>query len=111
MFAGRDSATRSHRFHWIETTIAVAALFALLAVRNAEPEFSALNTTHYSVVNAPSHDPKPRFNCDTEDWTLPVRGVLTLPTITESLRRPFAARFAPMLQTKGFPYNRPPPVI
>jgi hypothetical protein len=110
MFSGRDSVARTRTIHWIESVLTVASLFSLLAVRYAPPELSALNTAQGSVCNALSHDLKPKFNCDVEDWTLPVRVVLMLPTITESLKLPLAPRFASRPHTKGFRYDRPPPI-
>jgi hypothetical protein len=111
MFPGRDFAARARKIHWIESVLAVAALVSLLAVRNTAPEFSALNTTRNSIVNAPSHDLKPRFKCAAENWTVPVGSFLILPALTESLHLPLAPRFLFTLRTQGFRYNRPPPSV
>ena len=101
----------SQRTIWIGTTFASLALFATLAARNALPHFPQRPRVQ-SSINAESHrDPRPRFDDNDSNWVAPAESLpQLLPPIAESAHlTPSPRRFA-AIQTKGFHFNRPPPI-
>lgn len=92
--------------------LAFAALFALLVVRTATPNFTKPLSVHHSSVNTvSSHTQRPHFDSDGWQWSAPVGHFLPFPPVSESAHLTAASQPWSALQTKGFHYNRPPPAI
>jgi len=95
---------------WVQTFVASIALFALLVIRNAPPDFPKPSSLHHCSINAvSSHDQRPRFNAGGLEWSAPVSHFLSFPPAAESARLTPVSQLSSPLQTKGFHYNRPPP--
>jgi len=89
---------------------ALAALFALLAIRNAPPSFPKPLSPHHSSVKAVSgSDQRPHFVADGLQWAALVGHFLPFPPTAESPHLAYAFQPWSTLQAKGFHYNRPPP--
>ncbi len=100
---------RSRAF-WIHGMLAFAALFAFLVSRYAPPRFLATPSLHHSSVSAVSdHNSRPRFEFNGSQWSAPVGGFLPLPPRAVSVPVTAFSLLFPSFQTKGIPYNRPPP--
>jgi len=96
---------------WSQALLAFAAVFALLLIRTAPPDFPKLPSVHHTSINAvSSHDQRPRFDSDGLQWSAPVGHFLPLPPAAECAHLTPVTRLWSALQTKGFHYNRPPPV-
>ena len=95
----------------IQAIVACAALFALLAIRNVPPDFPQTPSLHHSSISAvSSHDQRPHFDSNGSQWSAPVSRFLQLPPTSDPAHLTPTRRLLSALQTKGFHYNRPPPV-
>jgi hypothetical protein len=95
---------------WARIVLACVALAAVLVARHIPPDFPAEPSIH-SAVNANSHhDQRPRFNNNGLQWSTPADVFLPAPPVAESADLASAAEPLPRLKTKGFHYNRPPPL-
>jgi hypothetical protein len=98
-----------HNFRCLHLITAVA-LFALLAAGRFRPNFVDAFGSDLSIRASASHDKVLRFNCDRSDNIALARAALTLPSwepVSHLVPAPEGlAEFA----TKGFHYNRPPPL-
>jgi hypothetical protein len=93
-----------------QTFLAFAALFALLVIRTAPPDFPRLPSLHQSSVNTVSgHHERPRFDSDGLQWSAPVGHFLPFPPAADSAHLTPVPQLCSALQSKGFHYNRPPP--
>ena len=100
----------SYRTVWIRAALASVALFAVLAARNVPPHFPSASRVH-SAANVDSHhDQRPRFDNSGSKWSAPVDSFQPVPPTPESARLTPAPRLFSTLQTKGFHFNRPPPI-
>jgi hypothetical protein len=90
--------------------LAFAALFALLAIRSAPPDFPKPTSIRHSLFSAvSSHSERPRFDASGLQWSAPVDHFLPFPPVAGSAHlAPFPQLWS-ALQSKGFHYNRPPP--
>ena len=90
--------------------LAFAALFALLVIRTAPPDFPRPPSLHHSSVNAvSSHDERPRFDSGGLQWSAPVGHFLPFPPAADYGHLNPVPQLWSALQSKGFHYNRPPP--
>ena len=90
--------------------LAFAALFALLVIRIAPPDFPRLPSLHHSSVNTvSSHDQRPHFDSEGMQWSAPIGHFLPFLPAAESAHLSPASQPWSAVQTKGFHYNRPPP--
>lgn len=85
------------------------ALFALLMVRCLPRDFHGSAEPHRSAHSASSYDHRPRFNCETPNWSIPIGTAMPAPPDRESAYFMPAHEFLPNFSTKGFRFNRPPP--
>src|SRR5579863_409831 len=90
--------------------LALVALFALLAIRTAPPDFPKPPSLDHSSVNTvSSHGQRPHFDSDGLQWSAPVGHFLQIPPSAESAHLAPTPQLWSAIQTKGFHYNRPPP--
>lgn len=104
--------TRSRRREAIsfQSTLAFAALFAFLVIRNAPPDFPRPPSAHHSLITVVSnHSHRPHFDSDGLQWSAPVKVFLPFPPAAVSAHFTSSSQLLSTLQTKGFHYNRPPP--
>ena len=100
----------SRRTLWIRAVLASAALFALLAARNVPPDFPSALSVDSTVTAASHHDHRPRFENSALRWSAPVATFLPVPPAAESAHSILTAQLSSTVQTKGFHFNRPPPI-
>ena len=89
--------------------LAFAALFALLAIRTAPPDFPRTSLHHSSFNAVSSHDERPRFDSSGLQWSAPVGHFLPFPPAADYAHLTPSPQLWSALQSKGFHYNRPPP--
>jgi hypothetical protein len=93
-------------------TVALAALFAFLVIRNTPPHFLPQPSLHQSsIYSVFSHGHKPHFDSDRFQWSAPGKAFVPFPLAAESSYSSPASQVLSALQTEGFRYNRPPPTI
>jgi len=93
------------------STIAMVALFALLVIRNASPHLPPLPSLHHSAHNVasnPAH--RPHFDSERLQWSAPASIFLPFPLSAVATQLNATSQPYSKLQSKGFRYNRPPPV-
>ena len=100
----------SRRTLWIRAVLASAALFALLAARNVPPDFLSALSVHSTVTAASHHDQRPRFDNSALRWSAPAATYLPVPPVAESPHSILTPQLSSTVQTKGFHFNRPPPI-
>lgn len=96
---------------WFHSTIAIVALFALLVIRSASPHFLHLPSLHLSARNValnPGH--RPHFDSERLQWSAPVSVFFSYPPAAVSTSLTASLQVSFKLRTKGFRYNRPPPI-
>ena len=109
MSLGRKFRSDSQRRSWTEVLLASSALLALLVARNALPDFPKVPSAQSAASAVSHHDQRPRFDHGPQ-WSAPADRFLPRPPVAESSHlAPRPQRFL-ALQTKGFHYNRPPPI-
>src|SRR5579864_3218984 len=109
----RDSHPRRGRqaMLLLQTVLTFATIFTLLISRNTPPTFPRVPTLSHSIsaVLSPAH--RPQFDSNGVQWSAPVDSSLLIPSSATSAHfNPACQRFSG-IQTKGFHYNRPPPVL
>jgi len=91
--------------------IALAAVFAFLAIRNVPPKFPQRPSIHHSSINAVfNHGHRPHFDSDRPQWSSPAKAFFPFSPAAESQDLNSASQGLSALRTKGFRYNRPPPL-
>lgn len=111
MSSNGRSRNRCREAVWTQVFLAFASLFALLAIRNAPPEFPKPPSLHHSSFNAVStHGVRPRFDANGLQWSAPVSHFLPFPPAAYSAHLTPVPQLWSALQSKGFHHNRPPPV-
>lgn len=94
---------------WMRALFACTALIGVLAARNVLPQFPHPLNTH--SVSSDSHlDQRPRFDNSGSKWSAPTDCFLPTPPVAESHHLAPAPQLFSTLQTKGFHFNRPPPI-
>ncbi len=100
----------NHGMIWIRAVLASVVLFAVLAARNVPSDFSKAASVH-STISADSHlDQRPRFDYSSSEWNAPADTFQLLPPTAESAHLTPTPDSFSTIQTKGFHYNRPPPI-
>jgi hypothetical protein len=100
----------THRTISKEVFFGIVAIFALLAARNVPPDFPPVSSHDFSIRAVSSHDHRPHFDFNGLQWTAPVSVFLPLPPVAMSSRLAAVSQLVSTIQTKGFHYNRPPPI-
>jgi hypothetical protein len=95
---------------WARIVLACVALAAVLVARHISPSFPAEPSIHSAFSANSHHDQRPRFNNDGLQWCAPADVFLPAPPVARAAHLASAAEPLPKLQTKGFHYNRPPPL-
>jgi hypothetical protein len=91
--------------------IAIAALFGLLAIRSASPHFPWLSSVHLSTRNVVlNQGHRPHFDSERIQWSAPARVFFFYAPAAVATKLSAFLEPSSKLQTKGFRYNRPPPV-
>jgi hypothetical protein len=85
------------------------ALFALLIARCVPRDLHGAAGLHRSTHSASTQDHRPRFNCETPNWSIPIGTAMPAPPDAELAYFIPAHEFLPNFSTKGFRFNRPPP--
>jgi hypothetical protein len=107
----RDYTNRSQRPLIRRAVLAAVVLFAIFAARGIPPDFSQALNPHPTIAANSHHDQRPRFDDSAYQWSAPpVTFQLTLPNaeLAGLIREP---EVFSTIQTKGFHFNRPPPII
>lgn len=87
------------------------ALFALLTARSVPPDFPGAPGFHTSIHSVSHHQQRPRFNCETPNWSVATATVTPAPPDAESAHVFPSHDFLSTFSTKGFRFNRPPPAV
>jgi hypothetical protein len=110
MLGSRNMGRESFGMVWV-TTISALVVFSLLVAQNIRVEFpQPSSVSQYSITAGPAHRQPQRFYPDGVQWTAPVGGFVILSTSGGSASQSFTQQLLPATQTKGFRFNRPPPV-
>jgi hypothetical protein len=96
---------------WLQTILAFSTIFTLLVARNSPPSFPKAPSSHSSFSSVPYPGARPHFDSDGSQWSAPAKICLVLPPAAESEHLTPPTPLFSYLQTGGFHYNRPPPVI
>jgi len=110
MWLGRNFASDSQGRILVRTVVTFTALFAVLAARNVLPDFGEASGVHSTISAHSHHDQRPRFDHTGSQWSAPADRFLPTPPLAESAHLTPAPQLFSALQTKGFHYNRPPPI-
>jgi hypothetical protein len=100
----------SCRTVWIRAAVVSIALLAVLAARNVPPHFPGASRLHSAASADSHHDQRPRFDNYGSNWSAPVDSFRPVPPTPESAHLVPTPRLFSTLQTKGFHFNRPPPI-
>jgi len=106
----RHIRSGSHGRIWIQAGLACVALFAVLAARNVPPDFFKSPCIHSAISDDSHHDQRPRFDDSGSKWKAPADTFRLLPPTAESAHLTPTPQLFSTPQTKGFHYNRPPPI-
>jgi hypothetical protein len=101
--SGRRRAT------WMRVVVASVALFSIFAARSTPSQFPDAPANH-SIGADSHHEQRPRFDRGAFSWSAPVAAFVLLPPSAEPPNLTPASQVTSTLQTKGFHFNRPPPV-
>lgn len=94
----------------LRATIAITALFGLLVIRSASPQFPRLPSLHLSARNvALNQGHRPHFDSERIQWSAPASVFFPYPPAAVSTNLTVTLEPFSKLRTKGFRYNRPPP--
>jgi hypothetical protein len=94
----------------IRALLVSAALFAIFAARGVPPSFPHATALASAISADTHHDQRPRFDDSGTQWSAPAAIFVPYPPSAESAHLTLALRFPSTLQTKGFHFNRPPPI-
>lgn len=102
---------RKEKAIWIRGMIALAAVFAFLVIRNSPPNFPQRLSIHQSSVTAVfNHGYRLHFDSDRLHWSSPAKTFFPFSPSARSQDLNSASQVLSALRTKGFRYNRPPPL-
>lgn len=104
------SSNSPFRISCAYAVIALAAVLGVIVARSVPPEFPSTPGLSSSVHAVSSHPQRPRFNCSGSEWSMLASTAGLLPPNAESAIGPAIGASFCALQTKGFRYNRPPPI-
>lgn len=89
---------------------ACVALIGVLAARNVLPHFPQATSSHSAVSVDSHHDQRPRFDNSGPRWSAPAESFLPTPPAAESAHLAPVSPLSSSLQSRGFHFNRPPPI-
>jgi hypothetical protein len=95
---------------WAQIVLVIPALSAVLVARNIPPTFPTQPSVHSAISASSHHDQRPRFDYNQALWSTPESTFLPVPPTIESARLTLVLQLAFSLKTKGYHYNRPPPL-
>jgi len=95
---------------WSRAVLASVVFLAVLAARNVPPHFPKAASAQSAISADSHHDQRPRFNINSSKWSAPTDIFVPAPPTAESVHVAPAPQLFCMLQSKGFHYNRPPPL-
>jgi hypothetical protein len=106
-----QSQLRTFTSFWARAVLVCLALSAILVARSIPPNIPTKSSVHCAVRSSSHHDQRPRFAKGLQ-WICAVAvDVFRLPPpVTESAGFTLFPQHYSTLQTKGFHYNRPPPL-
>lgn len=110
MSLDRYCPSGSYRSIWIRGVLASIALLAVLGARNVPPHFPSVSHVHSAASADSHHDQRPRFDNGASKWSAPVDSFRPVPPTAQSAHVTPTPRLFSTLQTKGFHFNRPPPI-
>jgi len=84
-------------------------LIAIFVARCAPAAFLGATSEH-SIAADSHHDQRPRFDSRVLGWSAPIAAFVLVPPNAEPLNLAVAQPVFFTLQTKGFHFNRPPPI-
>jgi hypothetical protein len=93
-----------------QAVLASVALSAVLVARSIPPSFSLRSSVSASISAITHHDQRPRFDHNQAQWNTPRDTFLLAPPAPESVHVTTELQLVVTLNTKGFHYNRPPPL-
>jgi hypothetical protein len=94
----------------IRAVLASVALLAIFAAREVPTDFPHATDLASTSSADTHHDQRPRFDNSGSQWSAPAAIFVPFPPSAESAHLTFAPKFPSTLQTKGFHFNRPPPI-
>jgi hypothetical protein len=100
----------SHGAVWSRAVLVSVVFFAVLAARNVPPHFPKVAGTQSAISADSHHDQRPRFNTNSSKWSAPTDSFVPFPPAAESAHITPTPQLFSTLQTKGFHFNRPPPL-
>jgi hypothetical protein len=95
---------------WARIVLVIPVLSAILVARNIPPTFPTQPSVNSAISASSHHDQRPRFDYDQALWSMPESTFLSVPPTIESARVTQVLQLAFSLKTKGYHYNRPPPL-
>lgn len=103
------SRSENQRTIWLRIILASLGVVALLAARNAPPDFAKAPSVYAALSSASRHDQRPRFDRDRLGWSVPAESILPVPVVVTFAPTKSVPQRLFTLQYEGFHYNRPPP--
>ena len=94
----------------IRVTLVFGALLAVLGARNVPPEFSNAPGVHSAVSADSHHDQRPRFDHGSVQWSVSADSFRVVPPAGASTPLTATQQLFLGFHSKGFHYNRPPPI-
>ena len=94
----------------IRPLLACTAFLTLIVARNALPHFPKAPSAQCAARAVFHHDQKPKFDHHGPQWGVPRAAFLPGQAAPESPQVALIPQLFSTLQSKGFRYNRPPPV-
>lgn len=94
----------------LRSTIAITALFGLLVIRSASPHFPRPSFSLSARNVALNQGHRPHFDSERIQWSAPASVFFPYPPAAVTTHPSASLQSFSRLRTKGFRYNRPPPV-
>jgi hypothetical protein len=105
-----DFRNRSRWTAFGRVLLASLVLFAIFAARGVAPDFTRALNSHSLVVADSHHDQRPRFDDSGYRWSEPAAAFELLVPTAKLAGLILAPKVFSPIQTKGFHFNRPPPI-
>ncbi len=109
MSLGRHVRRDGRKAVWVQAILASIVLISVFAARGAPTHFADA-TSDRSISAESHHDQRPRFDHAGSGWSAPVAAVLLFPPSVGPSHLAPVGLPVPTLPTKGFRFNRPPPI-
>lgn len=94
---------------FVRTILASFLLLGLVAARGIPAQFVAVAADH-SISADSHHEQRPRFDGSTWQWTPPAARFVLLPPVAKPFTPATVNDISWTLPSKGFHFNRPPPI-